>query len=61
MSWRWVYGITSIVGFVTWVSIILCLPETRRIRTPDELGRHLPASFLTALALHAPYRSSSMN
>ncbi|KAI1246119.1 hypothetical protein MGN70_013016 [Eutypa lata] len=38
MSWRWVYGITSIVGFVTWVSIILCLPETRRIRTPDELA-----------------------
>ncbi|RYP85954.1 hypothetical protein DL770_004967 [Monosporascus sp. CRB-9-2] len=38
MSWRWVYGVTSIIGFATWISIILCLPETRRVRTPDELA-----------------------
>ena len=44
MSWRWVYGITSIVGVVTWIAIIFCLPETRKIRTPAELGKLFPSS-----------------
>ncbi|KAK3935002.1 putative MFS-type transporter-like protein 9 [Diplogelasinospora grovesii] len=37
-SWRWLYYITSGLGFAAWVLMGLFLPETRWKRTVEELG-----------------------
>lgn len=37
-SWRWVYWITSGLGLVAWVLVILFVPETRWPRSKAELS-----------------------
>lgn len=38
-DWRWIYYLTSIIGVVAWVLLIMFVPETRRVRTKAELGK----------------------
>lgn len=38
-SWRYIYWITSGVGILAWFMLIAFVPETRRIRTKEELGK----------------------
>ncbi|KAH8886736.1 MFS general substrate transporter [Thozetella sp. PMI_491] len=38
LSWRYLYFITSGVGILAWVGLILFVPESRWIRTDDELA-----------------------
>lgn len=37
-DWRWIYWVTSAIGIVTWILLILFVPETRKQRTLEELG-----------------------
>lgn len=39
LSWRWIYYITAVTGIVVWIAMIFLVPETRWIRSPDELGK----------------------
>ncbi|KAK1986123.1 major facilitator superfamily transporter [Colletotrichum cereale] len=38
LSWRYIYWITSGVGVLAWFGLILLVPETRWIRSDDELA-----------------------
>ncbi|KAK2067333.1 hypothetical protein P8C59_001084 [Phyllachora maydis] len=38
LSWRYLYWITSGIAVAAWFGCILAVPETRWIRTPDELA-----------------------
>ncbi|ORY70914.1 major facilitator superfamily domain-containing protein [Pseudomassariella vexata] len=38
LSWRWIYYLTGGVGVLAWFMIIFLVPETRWVRTPDELA-----------------------
>ena len=37
-SWRWIYWITSGLCLVAWVGLIFLVPETRKLRSKEELG-----------------------
>jgi len=37
-TWRWIYWITSTLGLVAWVLIIIFVPETRWVRSKEELS-----------------------
>ncbi|CAJ2509921.1 Uu.00g058210.m01.CDS01 [Anthostomella pinea] len=37
LTWRWIYWITSVLGIVAWVLIIVFVPETRYNRSEEEL------------------------
>ncbi|CAK7206138.1 hypothetical protein SEUCBS139899_008922 [Sporothrix eucalyptigena] len=37
-SWRWIYLITSAVGVLAWVLLIVFVPETRIVRSKQELN-----------------------
>ncbi|CAK7213626.1 hypothetical protein SEUCBS140593_001908 [Sporothrix eucalyptigena] len=37
-TWRWVYWITSALGLIVWILIIVFVPETKWNRTPEELS-----------------------
>jgi MFS family permease len=37
-SWRWIYWVTSGAGILAWIMIILFVPETRTMRTKQELS-----------------------
>lgn len=37
-TWRYVYFITSAIGILAWIFVILFVPETRVIRSKEELG-----------------------
>ncbi|KAF3802145.1 hypothetical protein GCG54_00012391 [Colletotrichum gloeosporioides] len=39
-DWRWIYWITSAVGVLTWIMLILFVPETLRQRSKAELAGH---------------------
>lgn len=39
LSWRYIYYITAITGIVVWIAMIFLVPETRWVRTQDELGK----------------------
>lgn len=39
ISWRYLYYITSGVGILVWLLLIAFVPETRWIRSDDELGK----------------------
>ncbi|KAE9568166.1 hypothetical protein CGMCC3_g15735 [Colletotrichum fructicola] len=38
LTWRFIYWITSGVGVIAWIGLILLVPETRWIRSNDELA-----------------------
>lgn len=38
LSWRSLYWITSGLGIAVWLVLIISVPETRWIRSDDELG-----------------------
>ncbi|KAH8900625.1 major facilitator superfamily transporter [Thozetella sp. PMI_491] len=38
LSWRWIYYITAGTGVIVWIAMIFLIPETRWIRSPDELA-----------------------
>ncbi|KAK2032977.1 major facilitator superfamily transporter [Colletotrichum zoysiae] len=38
LTWRFIYWITSGVGVLAWIGLILLVPETRWIRSDDELA-----------------------
>jgi|SRR3569833_218230 len=38
LSWRFIYYVTSGAALFTWVLLILLVPETRWVRTPEELA-----------------------
>ncbi|WYZ39290.1 hypothetical protein EsH8_III_001204 [Colletotrichum jinshuiense] len=38
LSWRYIYWITSGVGVIAWIGLILLVPETRWIRSDEELA-----------------------
>lgn len=38
LSWRYIYYITAITGIVVWIAMIFLVPETRWVRSRDELG-----------------------
>lgn len=48
-DWRWVYFITSGLGFVAWILLIVFLPETRWKRSKAELGEFAPRGLLKTL------------
>ena len=37
-SWRWIYWITSYAGILAWVGLIFFVPETRKMRSKQELS-----------------------
>lgn len=37
-TWRYVYYITSAIGIVAWIFLIFFVPETRVVRSKEELG-----------------------
>lgn len=37
-TWRWVYWITSILGVIVWVLIMIFVPETKWMRSKEELS-----------------------
>ncbi len=41
LSWRFLYFLTSGVGILAWIGLIVFVPESRWIRTNDELGKLL--------------------
>ena len=46
LSWRWIYYLTSGAGIAAWLSLIAFVPETRWIRSNEELGKQaLPPFF----------------
>lgn len=41
-TWRYVYYITSAIGIIAWVGLIAFVPETRVVRSKEELaGQHI--------------------
>lgn len=44
LSWRYIYYITAITGIAVWIAMIFLVPETRWVRTQDELGTSEPSS-----------------
>lgn len=38
LSWRWIYYITAVAGILVWVGMIFLVPETRWVRSQEELG-----------------------
>jgi predicted MFS family arabinose efflux permease len=38
LSWRFIYYITSGAGIFAWIALIFLVPETRWMRSADELG-----------------------
>lgn len=38
LSWRYIYYITASAGVAVWIAMIFLVPETRWVRSPDELG-----------------------
>jgi len=40
-SWRWIYFITSGFSVIAWIMIILMVPETRWMRSQEELGKSI--------------------
>lgn len=42
LTWRFIYWITSGVGVLAWIGLILLVPETRWMRSNDELGKWSP-------------------
>lgn len=51
LSWRWIYYITSVLGIVAWIAMIFLVPETRYVRSREELGK----SFSPSAASVFPY------
>jgi MFS family permease len=49
LGWRYVYYITSALAIAAWLGILVLIPETRWIRTAEELSMLLPD------ALQSPY------
>ena len=41
-DWRWLYYITAGLGFVAWILLIFLVPETRRVRSKEELSMTAP-------------------
>lgn len=39
-SWRWLYFITSGFGIVAWVLLLVYVPESRKARSKEELGKN---------------------
>lgn len=39
LSWRYIYYITAITGIVVWIAMIFLVPETRWVRSREELGK----------------------
>ncbi|KAH9906968.1 major facilitator superfamily transporter [Xylariomycetidae sp. FL2044] len=39
-DWRWIYWVTSSIGVVSWILLILFVPETRKQRSKAELNGH---------------------
>lgn len=39
LTWRWIYYITAVTGIVVWIAMFFLVPETRWIRSNDELGK----------------------
>lgn len=54
LSWRFIYYITSGAGIFAWIALIFLVPETRWIRSADELGTFL---FLFDLSLSLDTRA----
>jgi predicted MFS family arabinose efflux permease len=44
LGWRYVYYITSALAIAAWFGILILIPETRWIRTAEELSMSLPDS-----------------
>ncbi len=42
-DWRWIYYITSGLGVIAWLLLIVFLPETRWNRSKEELSMASPA------------------
>lgn len=38
-TWRWLYFITSGFGIVAWILLLLYVPESRKARSKEELGK----------------------
>jgi MFS family permease len=39
LSWRWFYRIMTIPGGLAFVLILVLLPETKHVRSKDEIGK----------------------
>jgi predicted MFS family arabinose efflux permease len=41
VDWRFIYWLTSGLAVLSWIVLVIFTPETRWIRTPEELGMYL--------------------
>lgn len=49
-TWRWVYLITSGIGIFAWIFLIAFVPESRKMRSKEELCQYRSHS---TLVLHS--------